>query len=142
MIVAGRSTDVIERLCAAINRHDLEAVIDCFHADVRSEQPTRPDRGYRGRDELRGYWEQVLCAGGDFQAKLLRCAADEHTAWAEWCWHGTRVDGRPFARAGVTVYGLRDGRIAWVRLYMEPIQGDPDTVAEWVMRELTAGIRA
>ena len=77
VIVDGRSTDVIERLCEAINRHDLEAVLDCFHADVRSEQPTRPDRGYRGRDELRGYWEQVLCAGGDFQAKLLRCAADE-----------------------------------------------------------------
>jgi hypothetical protein len=48
------------------------------------------------------------------------------------------VDGRPFARAGVTVYGLRAGRIAWVRLYMEPVQGDADTVAEWIVGELTS----
>ncbi len=63
--------------------------------------------------------------------------ADRDAAWAEWCWHGTRVYGKAFARAGVTVYGVRSGRISWIRLYMEPVQGDPDTVAEWVVKELT-----
>jgi ketosteroid isomerase-like protein len=134
VIVDDRAIEVVERLCRAINRHDLEAVLACFHADVYSEQPTRPDRGFRGLDELRGYWEQVLCAGGEFHAKLLRCVADHDTAWAEWCWHGTRVNGKSFARAGVTVYGLRSGRISWVRHYMEPVQGDPDTVAEWIVK--------
>jgi ketosteroid isomerase-like protein len=141
VIIDAGPTHVVERLRDAINRHDLDALVDCFHLDVRSEQPTRPDRGYRGREELRGYWEQVLAGDVDFHAKLLRCMGDGHTAWAEWCWHGTRADGTPFARAGVTIYGLRDGRIAWIRLYMEPIQADQDTVAEWIVHELTSAAR-
>jgi len=138
LVVQADPTLVIERIRAAINRHDLDALMECFDEDVRSEQPTRPERGFRGRDELRGYWEQVLGGSGDFQAKLLRCAGSGDTAWAEWCWHGERADGTPFARAGVTVYGLRRDRIAWMRLYMEPIHGDPLTVGEWVMHELTS----
>jgi len=138
LVVEAEPTLVIERIHAAINRHDLDALMDCFDENVRSEQPTRPERGFRGRDELRGYWEQVLGGAGDFQAKLLRCSGSGDTAWAEWCWHGRRADGTPFARAGVTVYGLTGDRIAWMRLYMEPVHGDPVTVAEWVMHELTA----
>jgi len=120
----------------AINRHDVDALLDCFDPDVHSEQPTRPERGFRGRDALRGYWEQVLGGPGDFQAHLLRHTTDGDTVWAEWCWQGTRVDGTEFARAGVTIYGVRNGRITWIRLYMEPVQGDPSTVGEWIMREL------
>jgi ketosteroid isomerase-like protein len=137
MLIDAGPAAVVERIMHAINRHDLDALMECFTVDVRSEQPTRPERGFRGRDELRGYWEQVLAGGGDFQAKLLRCAGDDETVWAEWCWHGTRRDGASFARAGVSVYGLREGRIEWIRLYMEPIQGDPETIAGWVMRDLT-----
>src|SRR3954470_16894517 len=102
-------------------------MMDCFAPDVRSEQPTRPERGFHGRDELRSYWEQVLGGHGTFQAKLMRYSAGADTIWAEWCWHGERADRQPFARAGVTIYGLRDGKIAWIRLYMEPVQGDPLT---------------
>jgi ketosteroid isomerase-like protein len=137
VFVEAGPTVVLERIQEAINAHDLEALVDCFTHDVHSEQPTRPGRGFRGRDELRGYWELVLGSGGDFKADLLRSAGTEDTAWAEWCWHGKRRDGSTFARAGVTIYGLRDGRIAWIRLYMEPIQGDPETIAGWVMRDLT-----
>jgi ketosteroid isomerase-like protein len=138
LVVEVEPTLVVERIHAAINRHDLDALMDCFEQDVRSEQPTHPERGFRGREELRGYWEQVLDGAGTFQAKLLRCAGAGDTAWAEWCWHGERADGTPFARAGVTVYGLRRDRIAWMRLYMEPVHGDPSTVGEWVMHELTS----
>jgi ketosteroid isomerase-like protein len=138
VVVEADPTLVIERILAAINRHDIDALMDCFEEDVRSEQPTRPERGFRGREELRGYWEQVLGGPGAFQAKLLRCAGSRDTAWAEWCWHGERADGTPFARAGVTVYGLRGDRISWIRLYMEPVHGDPGTVAGWIVQELTA----
>jgi ketosteroid isomerase-like protein len=141
VIIDAGPTVVVERLARAINAHDLGAVVDCFHADVHSEQPTRPDRGFRGREELRGYWEQVIDGAGDFEAKLLRCAGEGDTAWAEWCWYGTRGDGTRFARAGVTIYGVRDDRIAWIRVYMEPVAGDATTVAGWMMQELTRGAR-
>jgi ketosteroid isomerase-like protein len=132
------STLVIERLQAAINRQDIDALMDCFEPDVRNEVPTRPHRGFRGREELRGYWEQVIGGHGHFEAKLLRSASKDDTAWAEWCWHGERSDGTPFARAGVTIYGLRGDRIAWMRLYMEPVEGDPVTLGSWIMHELSS----
>ena len=132
------STLVIERVQAAINRHDIDGLMDCFEPDVRHELPTHPERGFTGRDELRGYWEQVIGERGRFHAKLLRSTGTPDTAWAEWCWHGERADGTQFARAGVTIYGVRSGRIAWMRLYMEPVEGDPVTVGSWIMRELTS----
>ena len=137
MNVDDMSAPVIERLHSAINRHDIDALMDCFEPDVRNELPTRPQRGFRGREELRSYWEQIIGTEGQFSAKLLRSTRADDIAWAEWCWHGERADGTPFARAGVTIYGLRGERIAWMRLYMEPVEGDPDTVGSWIMRELT-----
>jgi ketosteroid isomerase-like protein len=136
VITDAGTTVLVERVQRAINAHDLEGLMACFAADVRSEQPTRPDRGFHGRDELRSYWEQVLSSEGDFHADLLRAAGDAHTAWAEWCWTGTRADGSRFARAGVTIYGVEREHITWVRLYMEPVQGEPDSLGRWMVSEL------
>jgi SnoaL-like protein len=33
---------VVERLHEAMNKHDLEAFLECFHLDYRSRQPTHP----------------------------------------------------------------------------------------------------
>jgi len=129
-------TVVSKRVLEALNRHDIDALVDCFHPDVRSELPTQPERGYRGREQVRAYWAAILEDGADLKAKLLRCFADADTACSEWCWQGTRRDGTSFARAGVLIYGVRDERIAWMRLYMEPIQGEAQTVADWVLHEL------
>jgi ketosteroid isomerase-like protein len=126
----------IERLQAAINAHDVDALVDCFDPELRSTQPTRPDRGYHGRDHLRAYWAAVFEGVKDFRGKLLRSSAAGNTVWAEWCWKGTREDGTTFVRAGVSIYGIAEGRIRWLRVYMEPVQGDPATIAEWAMQEL------
>jgi ketosteroid isomerase-like protein len=128
---------VAERLSTAINRHDVSALVGCFHPFFRSELPTLPDRGYRGTEQLRAYWQAVFEDSPDLQAEVLRATADMDTAWIEWCWHGSRADGTTFARAGVIICGVSDERIAWSRLYMEPVQGDPDTVAEWVLHDLS-----
>ena len=93
MNVDDMSAPVIERLHSAINRHDIDALMDCFEPDVRNELPTRPERGFRGREELRGYWEQIIGDEGQLRAKLLRCTRADDIAWAEWCWHGERADG-------------------------------------------------
>jgi limonene-1,2-epoxide hydrolase len=136
------STAVVRRLIDAVNSRDLEALVDCFDTDVRTEFPTQPERGVHGREYIRAYWEQVLDGGGDVRAKLFRCAADGDTVLSEWCWYGTRVDGSHFARAGMTVHGVVDGRIAWQRLYLEPVRGDAETVGAWVMKEIGRGLRS
>ena len=39
----GSST--VDRLIAATNAHDVDAVMECFHHDYRSEQPLHPEAG-------------------------------------------------------------------------------------------------
>ena len=61
----------------------------------------------------------------DLAAELLvATAADDGTEIGEWHWHGTHVDGTAFEMRGVIVAGTRDDRIAWARLYMEPVEDD------------------
>jgi hypothetical protein len=87
---------------------------------------------------VRQNWAQMFSGISDFRADLLAVTAADDTGWAEWRWTGTQPDGTPFHWRGVTLFGVRDGQIAWGRLYMEPVElagaGIDDTV-----RHLAAG---
>ena len=78
---------------------------------------------------MRANWAQILGGVPDIRAELVRCSADGTTVWSEWDWKGTRRDGVPFEQRGVTIQGVEDGRIVWVRLYMEPVQEGPSLAA-------------
>ena len=118
--------DVMNRMLAALNAHDLDAFVECFGSDYRSEQPAHPGRAFEGRDKVRENWTSVFAGIPDFQAELLTSETTEHDVEiGEWRWRGTHTDGTPFAMRGVTVMGIEDGRVAWGRLYMEPVdRGD------------------
>lgn len=113
---------VIEQLQNAQNRHDLEAFLAWFDPDYESEQPVHPDRVFGGREQVRKNWATLFNSIPDFQAGLLASAADGDTVWSEWHWFGSRDDGSRFDMRGVTIFGVRAGRIVWGRLYMEPVQ--------------------
>ncbi|HUG74047.1 MAG TPA: nuclear transport factor 2 family protein [Acidimicrobiia bacterium] len=110
------------RLRDAMNAHDLEAFLDCFHADYQSEQPVHPGRGFGGREQVRTNWSTIFRGVPDFTAELLGHCQDNGREWSEWRWTGTRVDGSVLDLAGVIVAGVRDGRIDWGRLYIEPVE--------------------
>jgi ketosteroid isomerase-like protein len=115
---------VVERLDAAMNRHDLEAFLACFHGDYESEQPAHPGREFRGVDQVRANWSAIFAGVPDFRSDLVRAVAANDTEWSEWRWQGTRADGTTLDMAGVIVCGVRDGRIAWARLFVEPVEED------------------
>jgi hypothetical protein len=58
----------------------------------------------------------------DFRAELRSWAAAEDTVWGEWHWQGTQSGGTLLDMVGVFVCGVRDERISWARLYMEPVE--------------------
>jgi len=118
---AGPGT-VMERLSAAMNAHDVDAFVACFHDDYESEQPAHPGRAFRGSEQVRSNWSAVFEGVPDFRAELLRSVADGDTVWSEWHWHGTQATGTPLDMVGVFVCGIREGRISWARLYMEPVE--------------------
>ncbi|MBA2535560.1 MAG: nuclear transport factor 2 family protein [Rubrobacter sp.] len=108
---------VLERLHAAMNRRDLEAMLKCFAADYRSEQPLHPDRGFDGKEQVLKNWSAILGSFPDFEAELLDYASVEGTVWSEWRWSATGL-----RMAGVIIMGVREERIVWARLYMGPVE--------------------
>ncbi len=127
--IAASPSAVLARLHRAMNEHDLETMATCFDPEYASEFPAHPDRTFRGNEQMRKNWTQIFAAVPNLEALLLRTVVDGDTVWAEWEWKGTRRDGAPHLMRGVTVQGVRQGRIAWVRLYMEPVQQGSGTDA-------------
>jgi ketosteroid isomerase-like protein len=125
---------VSERLAQAMNAHHLEAQLACFHDDYRSEQPAHPARTFTGRAQVRQNWSELFESIPDFQAELLRLAVVGNEEWAEWIWQGTKEDGTPLEERGVSIFGIRDGRIAWAHLYLEETEREGAGIAETVRR--------
>jgi ketosteroid isomerase-like protein len=122
---------LMDRLTAAQNAHDIEAMLACFHEDYRSEQPQFPARTFQGIDQVRANWSALLDALPDFHAEVLRSAVDGDVVFVEVHWTGTKVDGTSLEERGVIIMGMRKDRIAWERLYVdevEPESADIDAV--------------
>jgi ketosteroid isomerase-like protein len=120
---------VVQRLLAAINAHDLEAMVALFAEDYVNEWPAHPQRSFRGNEQVRRNWSQIFAGVPDLQARLPRMVVDGDTVWTEWDMSGTRRDGAPHLTRGVSIFGVRQGRLAWVRFYLEPVEetsGDVD----------------
>src|SRR5437764_172749 len=81
---------VVDRLVAATNAHDLDALAACFATDYRNETPAHPSRGFAGRDQVRRNWEQIFAFVPDVHADVVDRATDGDTAWTEWDMTGTR----------------------------------------------------
>lgn len=130
----GGMMSVVIRLRDAMNAHDLEAFLDCFHEDYRSEQPVHPGRGFGGREQVRMNWSTIFAGVPDFEANLRAHCEGDGQEWSEWRWTGTRTGGEPLDMAGVMILGVKDGRIMWGRLYIEPVQAEKEGIDEAVRR--------
>jgi ketosteroid isomerase-like protein len=113
---------VAAALLEAMNAHDIDAFVSRFAPDYDSRQPAHPDRAFVGRDQVRTNWSAVFSGVPDFRAELVATAVEGDTLWTEWRWRGTHEDGSPLDMAGVIVGGVQDGRLAWARLYVEPVE--------------------
>jgi ketosteroid isomerase-like protein len=117
----------MDRLTAAQNANDLEAMLGCFEADYRSEQPLFPSRNFQGIEQVRANWSALLEAIPDFRAEVVRSAVDGDVVFAEVHWTGTKANGAPLDERGVIIAGVPGERIAWARLYVDEVHGDaPD----------------
>jgi ketosteroid isomerase-like protein len=136
---AGRDpAAVVERLVAAVNAHDLDALAACFAGDYRNETPAHPRRGFRGREQVRRNWTQLFEGVPDLRAQVLS-AAEGDRVWTEWDISGTRGDGAPFAMRGVVIFGVGGGLIASARFYLEPVEEASGDVDAHTARVVGAG---
>jgi ketosteroid isomerase-like protein len=130
---------MVDRLVRATNEHDLEGVAACFAEDYESEAPAHPARSFRGREQVRGNWEQIFVFVPDLRAEVPRSAIDGETAWTEWEITGTRRDGTAHHMRGVVVFGVRDAVARWGRFYLEPVDMSAGTVDDAVREQVIRG---
>ncbi len=123
------------RLSAAVNAHDLDAVVDCFTEDYVNETPAHPARGFRGRAQVRRNWAQILAGVPDITATVLRVDRVDDVEWSEWEMQGNRVDGTQHLMRGVMVFGVEGDRATSVRFYLEPVDSAAST-ADDAVRDL------
>jgi hypothetical protein len=53
----------------------------------------------------------------DIEVEVLRQSTEGDAVWSEWHWSATDLQ-----MAAVPVMWIREDRIAWARLYMEPVE--------------------
>lgn len=135
-------TDLIERLASAVNRHDIDAIVDCFTPDYRNETPVHPARGFSGRDQVRKNWEQILTLVPDIRAEVLSAVREGDTIFSEWEHRGTRGDGTLHLMRGVIIFGLAGSRAGWARFYLEPVQEGAQHVDAFILAQAGTGVPA
>ncbi len=121
--------EVVERLVAAVNAHDLDGLVACFSENYVNETPVHPLRGFTGNAQVRTNWSQIFGGVRDIKAQVLRTSEDGDLVWTEWDMSGTRADGGPFAMRGVVIFGVSEDLITSARFYLEPVEeetGDVD----------------
>ena len=122
---------VLERLRDALNGRDLDAMLECFDPDYKSEQPAHPNRGFGGKEQVRKNWSGMFESYPDFEAKLLRHSSDGDVLWSEWYWSATGL-----RMAGIILMGVREDRISWARLFMETVEEAGQNIDE-AMKTIT-----
>jgi ketosteroid isomerase-like protein len=118
--------EVLKRMVAAQNRHDLDGMVACFSRDYQSEQPFYPERNFVGQGGVRKNWGFFFKNIPDIQVDLLSEAVDGDTIWAELFIHGTQLDGKKHSTRGVVIQRIRDGLIVWARLYIYTQPGNQE----------------
>lgn len=110
------------RMRDAVNRHDLDAMVECFALDFVNETPAHPNRSFKGRDQVRRNWAQIFATVPDLEAEIVDSASSDDTAWTEWEMRGTRLDGVRHLMRGVSIFKVSDEAFSSVRFYLEPVE--------------------
>jgi ketosteroid isomerase-like protein len=137
-MMTDQAHDFLQRLQAATNAHDLDALVGCFAEDYRNEAPAHPARAFTGPAQVRTNWQQIFGFVPDVRATVLSSAVDGDAVWSEWEMSGTRRDGTKHLMRGVIVFGIEAGRATWARFYLEPVDEMTAGVDEAVRRQVHA----
>jgi hypothetical protein len=108
---------VVKRLLAALNSHDVEAVVACFGDDIASEWPAHPARSFDGRDQVRRNWQMIFERFPRITVSVTASVEAGDEVWGEWRY--VRAEGDELR--GVIIITVRDNLIRRSRFYMEEV---------------------
>jgi ketosteroid isomerase-like protein len=113
---------LLEEMRAALDAHDLDTFVGFFHDDYVGERPRHPEAAVSTRSDVRRNWEEVIRDVPDLRVEVPAAVLDGERIWTEWRAYGTAPSGAALEIRGVIIFGVRDGRVAWSRMYLEPVE--------------------
>jgi ketosteroid isomerase-like protein len=108
------TTKTLERLLAAFNAHDLDAVMSFFADDCVLEMPRGPDpwgRRLEGREQVREGLASRFAGLPDVHYGDDRHWVAGDRGCSEWLLTGTSPSGEPVEVRGCDLLEFRDGKI-------------------------------
>lgn len=109
------TTEILEAVADAFNRHDADAVVSFMTDDCVFEASAGPDIGgarYSGREAVRAAFAEVFATFPNAQWGQARHFVHGDRGVSEWTFTGTRVDGTCVEVHGCDLFTFRDGKIA------------------------------
>jgi len=106
---------LIQRYFDAFNRHDLEAVVACFHEQAVLVRPN--SKRLVGIAEVRRSYETEFAMFPDAHCELRVCTGNTGRGVAESFFSGTRAGHGKIEAIGAEVMEIVDGKIKEIRDY-------------------------
>jgi ketosteroid isomerase-like protein len=113
---------ILEQMRAALDAHDLEAFLGFFRDDYVGERPRHPGAKISSRTDVRTNWAEVISDVPDLRVEVPAAVQDGDRIWSEWRAYGTARSGAMLELRGVIIFGIEDDKVAWSRMYMEPVE--------------------
>jgi limonene-1,2-epoxide hydrolase len=103
----------VERFNAALNRHDVDAVMEAMTRDCVFENtaPAPDGRRIEGAAEVRAYWEKFIAANPDAHFDVEEIFAVKDRCVVRWVYRKTK-DNLPWHLRGVDIFKIQDGKVA------------------------------
>ena len=111
--------ELIQRYFDAFNRHDVEAVVACFHPDAVLVGPN--GKRLTGIAEVRRSYETEFALFPDAHCELRLCTGNSGRGVAESFFTGTRSRRGRIEALGAEVMEIVDGKIKEIRDYHQPV---------------------
>jgi ketosteroid isomerase-like protein len=105
---------MLEEICAAFDRHDLDGILTHFADDAVFESPRGPDRwGQRfvGKQEIRDAFAGRFAGIPDIRYQDDKHFVDGDRGASEWTLSGTTTAGQRIEVRGCDLWTFRDGEV-------------------------------
>jgi ketosteroid isomerase-like protein len=116
--------DVVRSLHRATAAHDLDGIVAHFAPDYELENPCRPDRSFKGHDQVRRNWAHILAEVTDLVFEERGLVEQGSRVWTEIAMRGHRPDGSEHDLRGVMIFRVEEGIIHAGTFYLAPVVRD------------------
>jgi len=110
----------VENFNAAINRHDINAVMNAMTDDCVFDNTNPPPDGTRfvGAIAVRAFWEKFFASNPDAVFETEEIFATGDRCVVRWIYRKTK-EGKPWHLRGIDVFKIRNGKVAEKLAYVK-----------------------